>query len=73
MMSAVSEADHEDWAHEMRALQTRYEILLGLAVGFAATLRCGEATTPEEMKQFVENLVDNIVNSSSGQTIDKEP
>lgn len=71
-MSAVSEADHEDWAHEMRALQTRYEVLLELTVGYIATL-CAKATTPEEIKQFVEDLVDDIVNSSNDSATSEEP
>lgn len=71
-MSAVSEADHEDWAHEMRALQTRYEVLLELTAGYIATL-CAKATTPEEIKQFVEDLVDDIVNSSNDSATSEEP
>lgn len=71
-MSAVSEADHEDWADEMRVLQARYQVLLELTAGYVATL-CGKPTTPEETKRFVEDLVDNIVNSSNDQTTGKEP
>ena len=71
-MSAVSEADHEDWAHEMHALQTRYEVLLELTAGYIAML-CAKAVTPEETKRLVEDLVDDIINSSNDQATDKEP
>ena len=70
-MSAVSEADHEDWAHEMRALQTRYEVLLELTA--CICWRWLAAAPPEEARHFVEDLVDDIINSSNDTATSEKP